>query len=255
MDPSEIVRRSIKTWDRSSTIGRNYSYSELHEQRLLDSNGHVKSEQVDLFQNIFVNGDPYDKLVKHNRAALTSLEARKQLEKLRKRQGETPGDRGLRLAKEKEDRAFVSEVVEAFTFKLVGDEVIDGRPAYILDVTPRLGYEARSKRAKMFSNVAGRLWVDKEDFGWPKANGHVIEPFFIGFVVARVQKDSQIEFTQTRVAEGVWLPKHVGINAHAKVLFVMSHDVDEVITFSDYQEAETAALLSVAIPSREPQAK
>ncbi len=255
MDPREIVRRSIITWDRSSKTGRNYSYTERHEQRQLDSNGLLKSEQMDLFHIIFVNGDPFDKLVEHNRAPLTLVEERKQLEKLLKRQDETGADRGTRLAKEKDDRAFVNEVVEAFTFKLIGEDVIDGRPAYILDVTPRPGYVARSKRAKMFSNVAGRLWVDKQDFGWPKANGHVIEPFFIGFVVARVQRGSQIEFTQTRVADGVWLPKHVGIKAHAKVLFIMSHDVDEVITFSDYQEAERAAMMSLVSRSRGPRAQ
>jgi hypothetical protein len=255
MDPREIVRRSIATWDRSSKIGRNYSYTERHEQKQLDSNGRLKFEKMDVFQTIFINGDPFDKLVEHNRAPLTPVEERIQQAKLLKRQNETEAGREARLEKENADLAFVKEVVEAFTFKLVGEDMIDGRPAYIVDVTPRPGYQARSKRAKMFSNVAGRLWVDQQDFGWPKGNGHVIEPFFIGFVVARVQQGSQIEFTQTRVADGIWLPKRVGINAKAKVLFVMNHDVDEIITFSNYQEAQTAAMMSAAGPLRGPRAK
>jgi len=97
--------------------------------------------------------------------------------------------------------------------------------------------------------------IRKQDFGWPKADGRVIEPFFMGFVVARVQKGSQIEFTQTRVADGLWLPSPVRINAHAKILFIKSYDMDAVITYSDYQKAEPAAMASSARPSRGLQAK
>jgi hypothetical protein len=255
MDPREIVRRSIATWDRGSKTGRSYSYTERDVGRHLDASGVLQSEEVDVSKTIFVNGDPFQDLVEHNGAPPTANEARKQMEKLLKRQTETKAERAARLENEKADRAFVTEVVDAFNFRLVGEEVINGRPAYVLDVTPRSGFAPRNKRAKMFSKVAGKLWVDKEDFGWPQANGRVIEPFFMGFLVARVQKGSQIEFTQTRVAEGLWLPSLVRIAAHAKILFIKSYDMDAVITYSDYQKAEPAAMASSARPSRGPQAK
>ena len=254
MDPREIVRRSIATWDRGSKTGRSYSYTERDEGRHLDASGVLQSDEVDVSKTIFVNGDPFQDLIEHNGAPPTASEVRKQMEKLLKRQTETKAERATRLENEKADRAFVTEVVDAFNFKLVGEEVINGRPAYMLDVTPRPGYTPRNKRARMFSKVAGKLWVDKEDFGWPKADGRVIEPFFMGFLVARVQKGSQIEFTQTRVEDGVWLPRRVRIAAHAKILFVKSYDMDAIITYSDYQKAEPA-LASSASPSRGPRAK
>ncbi len=255
MDPREIVRQSIATWDRGSKTGRSYSYTERDEQRHLDASGALKSDGVDVSKTIFVNGDPFQDLVEHNGAPPTAYEARKQIEKLRKRQTETKAERAARVENEKADRAFVTEVVDAFNFKLVGEEVINGRPAYMLDVTPRPGYAPRNKRAKMFSKVAGKLWVDKQDFGWPKANGGVIEPFFMGFLVARVQKGSQIEFTQTRVEDGVWLPSRVRIAAHAKIFFIKSYDMDAVITYSHYQKVAPAAIASSATPSHAPQAK
>jgi hypothetical protein len=245
MDPREIVRRSIAIWDQGSKTGRSYSYTERDEHRFPDASGVLKSEGADVSRIIFVNGDPFPELIEHNGSPLTPAEALKQMEKLVKRQNETKAERAERLGNEKEERGFVNEVVEAFNFRLLGEEIINGRPAYVLDVTPRPGYTPRSKRAKMFSKVAGKLWVDKQDFGWPKANGRVIEPFFMGFAVARVLKDSQIEFTQTRVADGVWLPSLVRINAHAKILFIKSHDVDEVITYTDYQKAERASQVSI----------
>jgi hypothetical protein len=254
MEPREIVRRSIAAWVQGSKTGRSYSYTERNERRHLDARGDLKSEGADVSKTIFVNGDRFQELVEQNGAPLTPSEALKQLEKLLKRQNETKTERGTRLQNEKEDREIVNEVAEAFNFSLAGEDVINGRPAYVLDVTPRPEYIPRTKRCKMFSKVAGRLWVDKQDFGWPKANGRVIEPFFVGVVVARVLKDSEIEFTQTRLADGVWLPSCVRINAHAKILFLKSHDVDEVITYSEYQKAEPA-IASSARPSRGLQAK
>jgi hypothetical protein len=47
----------------------------------------------------------------------------------------------------------------------------------------------------------------------------------------------------------------VRIAAHAKILFIKSYDMDAVITYSDYQRAEPAALASSASPSRAPRAK
>src|SRR6266436_1745436 len=77
MDPREIVRRSIATWDRGSKTGRSYSYTERDEGRHLDASGVLQSDDVDVSKTIFVNGDPFQDLVEHNGAPLTPSEARK----------------------------------------------------------------------------------------------------------------------------------------------------------------------------------
>src|SRR5690348_15437031 len=46
MDPREIVRRSIATWDQGSKTGRSYSFTERDEGRHLDASGGLKSEEV-----------------------------------------------------------------------------------------------------------------------------------------------------------------------------------------------------------------
>jgi hypothetical protein len=81
-------------------------------------------EEVDVSKTIFVNGDPFQDFVEHNGAPPTPSEARKQMEKLLKRQTETKAERAARLENEKADRAFVTEVADAFNFgsseKIVG---------------------------------------------------------------------------------------------------------------------------------------
>jgi len=83
-------------------------------------------EEVDVSKTIFVNGDPFQDFVEHNGAPPTPSEARKQMEKLLKRQTETKAERAARLENEKADRAFVTEVADAFNFASSGKSVGDG---------------------------------------------------------------------------------------------------------------------------------
>ena len=244
-DAREIIRRSVATADRSWNARQNYTYTAREEERHVDSNGSVKITNVDILRTVVVNGVSVEQTVQHNGAAPSAATKRKDEEKLRKVQRETPYERSARLAKDRENLAFVDEVPDAFNFKLIGEETIDGREAYIVEATPKPGFRARSKYGKMFPKVKSKLWVDKRDFGWVKADAAVIAPISLGLILARVQPGSHIVFEQTRNADGTWLPKRIQVRADARILFVKNYQVDEVITYSDYQPAhgsEVAAL-------------
>lgn len=51
---------------------------------------------------------------------------------------------------------------ENYYFSLVSSEVIDGRPAYVIDVTPK-------RRDKYL--MEGRVWIDAQDFALVRAEG------------------------------------------------------------------------------------
>lgn len=91
----------------------------------------------------------------------------------------------------------------AFDFSLIGEDVVDGRPAYLLPATPRPGYQAHGKYGRIFSRVEGQVWIDKQDLGWIKVDGQVIQPFSMGLFLARVQPGSHIMMEQTRVADEI----------------------------------------------------
>jgi hypothetical protein len=239
-DLRAIVGRSIAATDRSWRARIHYTYLQRDEDRRLDSHGLVKSNDVEVSTIIFVNDVPFEQLVEHNGLPPSSAEKRKQNDQLNKLKRETREERVARLREEEENNAsLIREVPLAFTFDLIGEEVVNGRPAYVLQATPRPGYRARGKYGGMFSKVKGKLWVDKEDFGWIKADGQVTQPFSIGLFLARVQPGSHITMEQTRVGDGVWMPKHIEIRAAAKILFIKSLIIDKVLTYSEYRPAQT----------------
>jgi hypothetical protein len=237
LEARQIVGPSVEATERSWEARDHYTYMERNEDRRLDSLGHVKSANVDVTRMILVNGARFEQLMEHNGQLPSAKEQRKRDEDLEKLKHETPDEQTARLRKDEENRSFLRDVLEAFDFQLIGEEIADGRPAYVLQATPHPGYRAHGKFGKMFSKVEGKLWVDKQDFGWIKVDGEVTQSFSLGLFVARVERGSHMILEQTNVGDGVWVPKRIEMRASARILFLKSLDLDRILTYSDYRLA------------------
>jgi hypothetical protein len=237
LDASQIVAPSLTATERSWEARGHYTYMERDEDRRLDSQGQVKSENVDITRMILVNGARFEQLIEHNGQLPSATEQTKSDADLDKLKHQTPDEQAARLRKDQENRSFLRDVLEAFDFHLIGEEVVDGRPAYVLQATPHPGYHARGKYGKMFSKVEGKLWVDRQNFGWIKVDGQVTQAFSMGLFVARVQPGSHIILEQTCLGDSVWVPKRLEVRASAKILFLKSLDLDRILTYSDYRPA------------------
>jgi hypothetical protein len=247
LDVCQIVRQSIVATERSWDARDHYVYSERDDDRRLDTGGRVKSEDVDISKIIFVDEAPFEQLVERNGRPPSAEERRKQAEQVDKLKRETPQERVARLREQQETRSFIREVPEGFDFQLISEEVVNRRPAYVLRATPRAGYRPHGPYGKMMSKVEGKLWVDKQDFGWVKVDGEVTQPFSMGLFLARVLRGSHITMEQTRFEDGIWMPTRVEVRATATILFVKSYAINRTLAYSDYQLIERTSLASVPI--------
>jgi hypothetical protein len=236
-DARQIVSPSVEATERSWQARDHYTYVERDENRRLNSQGQVKSENVDVIRMIVVNGARFEQLMERNGQLPSAKEQKKSDDDIDKLKHESPDEQTARLRKDQENRAFLRDILEAFDFRLIDEEIVAGRPAYVLQATPHPGYHAHGKYGKMFSRVEGKLWVDKQDFGWMKVDGQVTQSFSIGLVLARVERGSHIILEQTCIGDGVWVPKRIEIRAAARILFLKSLDIDRILTYSDYRLA------------------
>jgi hypothetical protein len=235
LDARQIVGQSVAATERSWEARDHYTYTERDENRRLDSLGHVKSENVDVTRMILVNGARFEQLMEHNGQLPSAKEQKKSDEDLDRLKDETPDERAARLRKDQENTSFLRDVLEAFHFHLIGEELVGGRPTYVLQVTPLPGYHPHGKYSKMFSKVEGKFWVDQRDFGWIKVDGEVTQSFSIGLFVARVQRGSHIILEQTCAGDGIWVPRRLEVRASARILFLKSLDIERIFTYSDYR--------------------
>ena len=144
-----------------------------------------------------------------------------------------------------EDRKFVLEIADAFNFRLIGSEAIDGRDAWVLEGEPRPGYEPKQRDARMLSKFKGRVWIDKAEAQWVKLDITAIDTISFGFVLARIHKGTRVIAEQTRVNGEVRLPKHVRIHLDARVALFKSYDEDLELAFHDYKKFRTDTKITV----------
>jgi hypothetical protein len=242
-DVPRLVASSLGATERHWHGRRQYSYVEHSESRRRDMEGRVKSEDVEMSRTTVVNGVPFDELVERNGEPPSAWEKWRQARALDTLLRETPAQLATRIGEQDEDaRALVQEVPKAFDFQFAGHEVIHGRDAYVLHITPRSGYEPRGKYGKVLSKVEGTVWIDVEDLVWIKVDGQVIESFSIGLFLVRLLRGSLVTIEQSRVEDGVWLPLRVDVRATAKILLVKSVVIERLLTYSDYRRSADTAV-------------
>ena len=237
----EIVSLSVTATERSWQVRDHLLYMERDEDRRLDSTGQVKSQSIDVSRMILVNGVRFEQIMEHNGQLPTAAEQKKSDENLEKLKHETPAEQTVRVRKDQENRAFLRDIQEAFDFQLMGEEMVLGRPAYVLKATPHPGYRGGGTYSKLLQRVEGKLWVDKQDFGWMKVDGQVTQTFSMGLLVARIQRGAHIVLEQTCVGDAVWVPKRLLLRANAKILLLKSLDIERILTYSDYRPPADAA--------------
>jgi hypothetical protein len=234
-DARHIIGQSIVATERSLQALDRYTYIKRDQDRRLDSQGQLKSENVDVTRMILVNGARFQQLVERNGQLPSAAEQKKLDQDFEKLKHETPEERTVRLGKEQENRSFLRDVLEGFDFRLIAEEVVGTRPTYVIQATPHPGYHAHGKYGKVFSKVEGKLWIDKSDFGCIKVEGQVTQPFSMGLFVARVQRGSHVTFEQTSAGDAVWMPQRLEVRGSARILFLKSLAMERIFTYSDYR--------------------
>ena len=240
-NPVEIVTRSVVNYQKDSQEALDFTYTERDVTK--DTSGRPKTTTVS--QVTVIDGTPYSRLIAKDGRPLDPDDARSEDEKYRKvlaeRDRETPEQRARRVRKHQEEWKFLSEIPEAFNIKFLGHETVAGRPNYILELTPRPGYTAKSKFGRVFTSVQGKLWVDEEDLRWTKAEADVIGTVSVGWILARIGPGAHITIKQVKVDGKHWMPKELDINGSARILLVKNRSLDETVSYSDYKRIRPSA--------------
>jgi len=249
----ELLRRAEEKDLQNDKQQRDYTYIERQEEHRLDGQGNVAKTEIRTSEVLNIYGEQVEKLIAKDDKPLASDDAKKEDEKIQKiidkRKNESEDDRRRRLEKEEksreDDRKFVLEIADAFNFKLVGSEVIDGHDSWVLEAEPRPGYEPKHRDAKMLSKFHGRVWIDKAEAQWVKFDVTAIDTISIGLFLARIHKGAHVVVEQTRVNDEVWLPRHVEFRLDAKLVLMKTYREDIEQTFRDYKKFRTDTKITV----------
>ncbi len=250
--PAEIIRRSVENDRLNFERADNYSYIQQTEQRRLGKDGRVVHTESRTFDVIVLDGEPYEKLIAKDGKPLSGREALKEQQKLdrelARRRTEDPEKRSRRLRerekRRREGREFAQEIPEAFDFRLAGEEVLDGRPVWVIDAEPKPGYKPRARRADLLPKFRGRLWIDQQDYQWVRVEAETIAPVSFGWILARFEPGARMTFEQRRVHGEVWLPSRARMQLGARLALLKKIRAEVEVSWREYRKFQSESRIT-----------
>jgi hypothetical protein len=253
-DPRSLVARAVAADDHSDRLARDYTYKVRNEIVELDGAGGVKATHSTVDEVLYIGGKRYFRPLEKNGKALPADQQRKEDQKLDRAVKEanrlTDAERSTRLADAERERARqradFKDIPEAFDFKLVGDAVVSGRAAWEIAARPRASYHG--KLHGIVNNVEGTLWIDKRDSNWVKFEAEVLNPFRLGWFLARVDQGTHISYQMMRVNDELWVPEKVVLRASARLVLLRRVNIEQHVSFSDYRRFQSDSRIVTTDP-------
>jgi len=246
-DAKEIVSRAVAVDRHNWLLAQKYTWQERLVYKRFDKHGKEKSQEIKTLDTSFFYDEPYSRVVKIDDKPLNEKEERKEEEKqqkfIAKYKDESDDARQKRVAKyekeREEERAFTRDIVNAYDFQMLGADRLEGRDAYVIQAIPRKDFHPTQPHGEMLSKMQGKLWIDKHSYRCIKLDAEVIDTISFGLFLARVHKGSHLIVQWTRVNDEVWLPRHLFLDASARIMLFDNEAFQQESDFSDFKKFST----------------
>ena len=189
---------------RDFQLARNYTYEQREELKVLDKRGAIKKHEINTYDVTILYDEPYLRRIRKDDKPLTDKEERKEAEKVDRfvaeRKNESEEEHEKRLAKQEKERqearAFVRDIINAYDFRIVGEEQVDGHDTYVVDAIPRKDFRPTQPHADILPKLRGKFWISKKDYGCVKLEAETLDTISLGFFLLRIHKGTQIRLNK-----------------------------------------------------------
>lgn len=241
-ETSEIVERATAALKSDWAADPSFACVERDETI---KNGKVISKT---FEILMIDGSDYHFPLAVDDEPLPPGRRQAEIAKLRNeiehRRNESPSARQSRIEAWKKARDENGELLldfpSALNFHLEGEEVKDGRPAYVLSATPKPGVVATTRAAKVLTGIQGRAWVEKQTLHPIGVRCTLIKSVPVFGALASVLPGTDIEIGMTKVTESVWLIDRVSMRLNVSKLHMFKSSSATRTTYTHYQPNSVA---------------
>ena len=254
IDVAALLREVERNQDQIDERRRDYTFLQRETERQINDRGQVTEERVRVYEVYPVPGRrPVFKLISENGVSLTGeraeREARRAANELEEAERERERDRqreererarragrnqtggqstpegnreeGNNQQNEAEDpRSFTAILFRACELVSPRRERFRDRDAIVFDFRPRPGFRPRTREESIVSKLSGIMWIDAAEKQVMRFEARLVETFSIGGgLLLSMRPGSLLIVEQTRLPDGVWLPRSAQFVASVRVLF------------------------------------
>ncbi len=222
----EALARAAREDQRD--LVKQYRFKMFRVRDKLNGQGELKERDEEVYENVLIEGFPYQRLLEKNGQALTEKERKEEekresefREKIAKREDPTRDEEG--------DFSFNQDLVGRFDFSLEGVEELTGRSNYVLAYRPKEGklpVERRIDRA--LNKVEGRIWVDQESYEVSRVEFELKEKVKLGWGLIGSIQEVKGTVRREEVNAGVWFPTGFDLYLKGRIFFRSLHSRQQV---------------------------
>jgi len=133
----------------------------------------------------------------------------------------TRKDRGVEedLEKASKEEPFeLLKMLDHYTFKMDGEEAVNGQPCWKVRYTPRPGMPFRNREEKVLNNVSGTLWIKQDDASLMRNRGKLMKPVSVAWFFATLG-DLEFSYDSMELPNGDYGPARVAYQFKVNALF------------------------------------
>jgi hypothetical protein len=256
LDVVALLREVGKNQDELEKRFNEYSFMRKETTREISSKGELKKETI-LVHEVYpiANRRAVMKLISENGVGLTGERAAKEQKRVEEEFLEAERDKdkdAQRAQKNREERerkkaakakegeddddVEISQFLKVHEFVSPRRERFRDRDAVVFDFRVRPGFKSSNREENLISKLVGVVWIDPADKQVMRLEARLAEGFKMGGgLLVNLRPGAAFVEEQTRVAEGLWLPKMAQINLSVKVLLFGGGDYNKSFEWSDYK--------------------
>ena len=237
----EIMDRVVERarWIDQHRPALRYNFMQETVIERLEDDGTIREHEERLYRVERIEGEPFLRLVQKNGQPPTG----KDLEDEKKREREFRKRLAERRKGKPDDEAFHfdKDLIGKYRGEVLGREIVNGRPAYIVRFEPKSDdLPVRKRMDRLTNKLAGKLWIDEKDYEIVKAEGRLVGPAKVGWgIVANFQR-LDFAFEQVRMDDDTWLPLRLDARLEGRVVFTTLNQRQR-IRWKDFQKMEAGA--------------
>ena len=255
IDVVELLHDVSRNQDELEQRFTEYSFVQKETEREINSKGEIKKETVKIYEVYPIpHREPVMKLISENGVALSGDRAAKEQKRVEEefekaerdkdkneqRAEKAKAERDKKRAKAKEngddDDVDVSSFLRVCEFVSPRRERFRERDAVVFDFRPRAGFKPSNRQEDLISKLVGVVWIDPVDKQVMRLEARLAEGFkMAGGLLVNLRPGAAFVMEQTRMVEGIWLPRMAQINLSVKVLLFGGGDFNQTIEWSDYK--------------------
>lgn len=194
-----------------------WAYDKRTLMEKLDSDAKVEERTEKLYRVRIVRGVPFSRLVGVAGTNLTETEIKKENERETAFQKNLSGRDPNKAVKQRE--AFITkDMIERFDYKVLRRETVQGHQTVVVSFEPKPGKDSGSIQDRLFSRLAGMLWVDEATGDIARLQVQLTKGFSVGLLgVLGSVKECRMNLDSKPMPDGTWLPEKTTMAISARM--------------------------------------